>query len=128
MLMSLFLNKLDLKADLTTSAKDGLRKLRQEPEKYHLVISDFNLPEINGGVMCLEMRKDPRLSRLPFICCSGNLLSESDRNRYEIDEVLTKPFSAKEIQEAVLRHMKFPSSGTSSTVLSASVCERRRPF
>jgi len=56
--------------------------------------------------MCLEYRKDRRFKNIPFICCSENLLSNPEMHKYEVDEVLTKPFcSANEVLEVVFRHL-----------------------
>jgi two-component system, sensor histidine kinase len=101
MLLKHFLAKLGIKAEASTSAMDGLNKLREDPNKFSLILSDFNMPEMTGGEMCLEVRKDQRLCHLPFICTSGNLLTEGEKEKYKIDDTMMKPFTLDQLRETI---------------------------
>lgn len=43
----------------------GLQKLRSD--KFDFVVSDWNMPNMDGLTMLQEIRKDPALSKLPVL-------------------------------------------------------------
>ncbi|CAB9497988.1 sensor kinase/phosphatase LuxQ [Seminavis robusta] len=101
MLLKHFLTKLNIKAETVMSGMEGLDKLRQDPKKFSLILSDFNMPEMSGGEMCLEVRNDHRLCNLPFICSSGNVITKDEMETYQMDETLMKPFTAEKLKETI---------------------------
>src|ERR1051325_2728884 len=49
-------------------AGDGVEALAKlETQRPTLVISDINMPEMNGYDLCLRIKEDPRLHELPVI-------------------------------------------------------------
>ena len=108
-----------IKAETATSAMGGLEKLREDPDKFGLVLSDFNMPEMSGGEMCLEVKKDNKLCHLPFICTSGNHLTQEDKNVYKIDDTLMKPFTIDLLQEALVPYLQKPEAPPAAVSESA---------
>lgn len=108
-LLQHFLTKLGITSDTADNAIEGLRILREDPEKFSLIISDFHMPKMTGGEMCLEVRKDERLCHLPFILSSGNLLSKDEKNQYSIDDALMKPFTIERLKEVIVPYIHRPS-------------------
>jgi len=45
--------------------EDGVKRLTARPS--HLVISDFNMPKLDGLGFLRAVRKDPTLGKTPFI-------------------------------------------------------------
>ena len=113
MLLKHFLTRLKMKPETSTTATDGLKKLRQDPKKFSLILSDFHMPEMSGGEMCLEVRNDPQTSHLPFICTSGNHLTDEEKTMYQIDDTLMKPFTIDQLKEVIIRYIHRPSTWSS---------------
>jgi len=109
MLLNHFLTKLHVTSDMASSAADGLVLLQENPKKYSMIISDFDMPGMTGGQFCQEIRKDHRLCHIPFICVSGSQITSKEEEIYQIDESMMKPFSAKKLQEIIARHLNGPS-------------------
>ena len=104
------------------SALDGLAKLREAPGKFSIIISDFHMPEMHGGEFFLEVRKDPRLCQLPFICSSGNNLTQGEKDQYKIDDTLMKrqkPFTSDQLQDTIGRYIHRPSKWSVNVNIAA---------
>lgn len=81
---------------------DALRTLQQG--KFDLVVTDYQMPGLNGEQLCGEIRSDSRLLHLPVIIVSARGL-ELDLNRlqeqFQITAVVFKPFSPRELVKLV---------------------------
>src|SRR6266498_712237 len=88
-------------------ADDGVQALEvlaREPVEG--IISDVLMPNMDGYRLCLEVRKHPRLSALPFIIYTSTFTSPGDeRLALEVgaDDYLTKPAPIRPILEALTR-------------------------
>jgi DNA-binding response OmpR family regulator len=86
------------------AAEDGAQGLAlirgQAPD---LVISDIQMPGMNGFDMLAEMRQDPQLAGIPVILLTS--LQERAHMRIGMttgaDDYITKPFRAAELRQAV---------------------------
>jgi PAS domain S-box-containing protein len=58
-------------------AADALRVARTKPPD--VVLSDVFMPETDGFQLCLELRRDPTLARVPVVLMSSRYGSEADR-------------------------------------------------
>jgi PAS domain S-box-containing protein len=83
------------------NSADALAQLKLRPESYDLVITDFNMPHMNGDLLALEveaLRPD-----LPVILCSG--YQEWNESKQHLPKVLKtilpKPFTLSELALAV---------------------------
>ncbi len=65
---------------VTTAANgaEALDKARQSPPDS--ILSDVLMPGLDGFQLCLTIRQDPRLARIPVVLCSANYIEEADRN------------------------------------------------
>lgn len=88
-------------------AKDGeeaVRALIQDP--HHLIISDFNMPKMDGLALLQAVRNNPATKKSAFII----LTAQGDRALVQkaaalgANNVLAKPFTAEKIK-AVRRRM-----------------------
>jgi len=60
----------DIKVSYVLGAQEGLSNLERYPEKYDLVITDWNCPEKGSGMSIVAYRFD-----IPVIVYTGNVLS-----------------------------------------------------
>ncbi|MDH6235248.1 two-component system chemotaxis response regulator CheY [Mesorhizobium soli] len=87
-----------------TLAKDGehaLRTIMAQPQ--HLVISDFNMPNLDGLGLLKAIRSYAPTRNTPFIILTG----KSDRALLEraaalgVNNYLTKPFTTAQLKRAI---------------------------
>jgi two-component system chemotaxis response regulator CheY len=85
-----------------TSGFDALKLLPQQ--NYDLIITDINMPDINGLELINFVRNNPRYSHLPIIIVSTEN-SEEDKKRglaLGASAYVTKPFKPSDLQ-AIIR-------------------------
>jgi DNA-binding response OmpR family regulator len=83
---------------------DGVRQARSE--RPQLVLMDFNLPDINGSVLILTMKKIlGGLESPPFIAVTARTgdVEKAVAKRYGYDAFISKPFDPQEFVDTVLR-------------------------
>jgi two-component system chemotaxis response regulator CheY len=85
-------------------APSGFTALRLLPRAtYDLIITDINMPDINGLELVSFVRKNPHQKDIPLLIISTQS-SERDRARglaLGADRFLAKPFTPEELREAV---------------------------
>lgn len=92
------------------SGFDALRFLPRGP--WHLVISDINMPDINGLELLKFIRGSSQHHGLPVLLISTQS-SERDRDRglaLGADGYLTKPFTPEALRGEAARHLQVPAS------------------
>jgi two-component system chemotaxis response regulator CheY len=89
-------------------ASSGFDALRLLPRgSYDLVITDINMPDINGLELVQFIRKSERHQTTPVLLISTQS-SERDRERGLLlgaNAYLVKPFSAESLREETLRQL-----------------------
>jgi two-component system, chemotaxis family, chemotaxis protein CheY len=86
-----------------TSGFDALRLLPRD--QYDLVITDINMPDINGLELVAFIRRSERHRSTPVLIISTQS-SERDRERglsLGADAYLVKPFSAETLREGAVK-------------------------
>ena len=89
-------------------ARDGAEALSKARDgRPDMLITDFHMPALNGMDLCLRLRKQEGMY-LPAILLTarGNELSQSELLAGGIVEVVSKPFSPRQLLDAVKRHLK----------------------
>jgi two-component system, OmpR family, phosphate regulon response regulator PhoB len=68
-----------------------------------LVISDYQMPGCSGYELASKLHADPRTASVPVILLTarGHLLSDAELASTNIQKVLAKPFSIREVVAAV---------------------------
>jgi two-component system chemotaxis response regulator CheY len=86
-------------------AESGFAALRMLPRHaYDLIVTDINMPDINGLELVSFVKRDPRYRGTPLLIVSTEG-SERDREKglaLGADAYLVKPFEAEELQRLVL--------------------------
>lgn len=84
-------------------AVEALSNVRSD--RVHLIISDLNMPEMDGLQFLEEVRKDPVLGKTVFIMLTGS----SDRELVQkaaalgVNNYLVKPFAPAALKEKIER-------------------------
>jgi len=80
---------------------EAIRLLRAEP--LDLLVSDIQMPGMDGLALLAEVRREPALARLPVIFMTARDDRASVRNGMTsgADDYLTKPFSTEELIQAM---------------------------
>ena len=84
---------------------DALEQLAHTPAD--LVITDLNMPKLDGFGLVRSLRADHELGRVPIIILSS-LTSEEEKSqglRLGADAYLTKPFDQKRLQYEVAKFL-----------------------
>ncbi|HYH96317.1 response regulator [Hyalangium sp.] len=89
----------------------GLAKAREI--KPDLIISDVQMPEMDGFALCAAVRADSSLHATPFLLLTS-LKDEASRQRGRLvgaSAFLNKPVSVDELRERVRELLKLPVKG-----------------
>jgi twitching motility two-component system response regulator PilG len=95
------------------NGKEGLTKAREN--KPDLIISDVQMPEMDGFALCAAVRADSTLHATPFLLLTS-LKDEASRQRGRLvgaSAFLNKPVSVDELRERVRELLKLPVKGPS---------------
>lgn len=96
---------------VVVEARDGVQAL-QELDKTapDLIISDINMPDINGLELLKALRANPETESIPFILVTANNAADDIAAAFNMgaDDYLTKPFSVVELQARVTAKINRP--------------------
>lgn len=102
------------------TAKDGLEGLELAQQiGPDLIVSDLMMPRMNGSEFCQAIRKDPALSRVPFILVTAKSGAEAvvEGLAMGANDYVTKPFDMRELEARIFAHLRAKS-------LESSLSER----
>jgi two-component system chemotaxis response regulator CheY len=88
----------------TVEAASGFEALKLLPtEEFSLVITDVNMPDINGLELISFIKNNPRYSHIPLIIVSTERSEEDQKRGIALGAMayITKPFKAHELQEVI---------------------------
>lgn len=88
------------------NGQDGLQLLQQNP--VHMVISDFEMPGLDGVGLLQGIRSNPATRNIPFIMVTGR----GDRalveraSKFGLNNFVTKPFTVASLRNALRAVLK----------------------
>jgi len=85
-------------------AGSGFEALKLLPtQEFNLVLTDINMPDINGLELIHFIKSNPRYSHIPLIIVSTERSEEDKKRGIALGAMsyITKPFKAQELQEVV---------------------------
>jgi two-component system chemotaxis response regulator CheY len=88
----------------TVEASSGFEALKMLPlQRYDLIITDINMPDINGLELISFVRNNPRYDHLPVIIVSTERSEEDKRRGMALGAAayVAKPFKSFELQEII---------------------------
>lgn len=109
--VSKILNQLGYRRIL--EAGDGVAALRiLAGEKIDLIVSDLNMPKIDGFELLAAVRQNPSWSAIPFIILTSEIRAESLRRAFSFQatQYIIKPFTAEEFMKKI--GQLFPQAGS----------------
>jgi two-component system, chemotaxis family, chemotaxis protein CheY len=89
------------KVDFQSNGQDALRAISTRP--VHLVISDYNMPGLDGLQLLESLRSNKLTSRIGFILVSGKLDETiiATGRKLGMNNFLRKPFSTAQLRQCL---------------------------
>lgn len=103
------LQRVGLDVVLTKNGHDAASLLSSSC--FDVLVTDYEMPIIKGEELCRIAREDLNLQSLVIVMCSAKGLElnrEQLKVRYNIADVLFKPFSVRDLTDLVLRNATVP--------------------
>jgi CheY-like chemotaxis protein len=103
-LMRIHLRELGFKVTVAASATEALRLAHRLPPE--LILSDILMPEVDGFQLCFEVRRSPRLGRVPVLLMSAHDQTEADQDlarRVGASAFILRTPTLDEVGPAILR-------------------------
>ncbi len=96
------LKKLQVQHEIFANGKLALDAYQHNPENYHLILMDYEMPEMNGceaTEAIREFEKTNGLQAAPIIALTAHVLAEYEKHCYAsgMNKVLAKPIDIKEL-------------------------------
>lgn len=87
---------------ITTDNGASAFKLACE-QKPDIIVTDLQMPQMTGLELVQNLRAEPETSNIPVIMLTarGFALEDEQREKLQVTEVLSKPFSPKELLRTV---------------------------
>ena len=104
------------------TASDGVEAMRLlKSQHVDLLITDVQMPGMDGFALLMQVRKDPYLAGLPLILISAQDDRSSVRKGMAsgADDYLTKPFSADELILTVESRLQRLEQGNNASILTS---------
>ncbi|HAL55715.1 MAG TPA: response regulator [Bacteroidetes bacterium] len=99
---------LSLKGFRVITAADGMEALEKMPqEKFDLVITDLNMPDMDGFEFIKNLRETPEYAGIPIIILSSIVDQEEKDRGLQLGaySYIEKPFSVEKVQREVARFL-----------------------
>jgi len=92
-----------------TEAENGAEALRKlEAGHFKFVVSDWNMPNMNGLELLKAVRSSPQFKDLPFLLVTAETSKENivDAAQAGADGYIVKPFTANTLNEKIMAILK----------------------
>ncbi|HEX2100619.1 MAG TPA: response regulator, partial [Candidatus Synoicihabitans sp.] len=95
-----------LRCDVVSSAVEAMAKLREADaagDPYRLVISDYQMPDMDGLMLAHVMRSDPAFREMAFVLFTSldRRLTPEEARTLDIAAIVVKPLRVSDLQNAV---------------------------
>lgn len=126
------LQHLGVKGDIEEAGdgQEAWEALQQRP--FDLVVSDINMPRLNGLDLLRRLRASPQYQTTPFLMISGEVSEDivAASAESEVDGYLLKPFKINSLESrlrAIILHRYQPSQGEVLFRRANELCLQSRP-
>lgn len=96
-------------------AEDGVQALQKlRADQFDFVVSDWNMPNMDGLTMLQEIRKDPALSKLPVLMVTAEAKKENivAAAQAGANGYVVKPFTAATLDEKLAKIFEKMAAGS----------------
>ena len=96
---------------LARNGVEAFRLVGSQP--YDILVTDFEMPGLNGQELCHRIRNELKLDDLIIAMCSAKGLEldrETLKAKYGISEIVSKPFSIRDLTLLLGKIERKPSS------------------
>jgi DNA-binding response OmpR family regulator len=96
---------------VATTGAHGLRLA--EEKNYDLILSDIDLPDMDGFEICRRSKQNPKIQAVPIILMSGRLREENEAQALKLGaaDYLSKPFRAEIVLTKISLHIREAKKG-----------------
>ena len=113
------------------AAFTALRTAAGTAGQFDVMISDCQMPDVDGFMLAHQVRRERRLAKLPIVMLTS--VGQSDdlvrRHRHDIDAILTKPIKHSDLLEALGRLFGVATRyGRTEPVVEHIAARPRRPL
>ena len=93
--------------DVCIAATGGDAVRLTAEQTYDLILSDIDLPDMDGFEICRRLKQNPKLRAVPVILMSGRLAEGNEDRALKIGaaDYLSKPFRAKSLLGKIFAHI-----------------------
>lgn len=104
--IAILLRRVGFEVVIARSGGEGIHRAQQE--KFDLIATDIDLPDMNGFEICARLKQDFRFLRTPIVFISGRLTGEDRRRAFELGaaDFIFKPFDPFIFVSRILTHIK----------------------
>jgi CheY-like chemotaxis protein len=101
MVLSQRLNRIGFLAEAYTEPSEAIKRIRHTPPD--LVISDINMPGLNGFEVCNMIREDPKTQHIPIIMITGIEEARRQAQNLQAPDVyyLSKPVEGRDLVKVI---------------------------
>ena len=99
--MTISLENMGYHVEGYTKTSAFLETLTDDPARYDLVITDFNMPEMNGSELAQAIKNLNPEQKILLITGYADLIPQNELEKAGLSAILPKPFSSCELSEKI---------------------------
>jgi len=106
--ISVILEKAGYESVMAENGKDALNKLNGHDKKIDIVLTDFNMPVMNGIEFVKEMRGTSMYISIPVILMTTELheSKKQEAKQAGVSEWINKPFTSRQLKDTIKKFIK----------------------
>ena len=87
--------------EMVSSGEEALARVRKEPKRFALVLTDHNMPGLSGLEVAQQLDAMDYRGKVMIVSAFVTLEMETAYRRAGVDRIVLKPFDIKSFREAV---------------------------
>ncbi len=101
-ILKVLLEDLDFEVVLSGDGKQALEEIENNRDSYDLVLSDIQMPNMNGIELFKRIR-DLSGERIPYVLMTGGVSFEDESFASQVDGLIAKPFNSETIKDVLYK-------------------------
>ncbi|WP_045737197.1 response regulator [Xanthomonas sp. MUS 060] len=101
--------------ELAHDGEQALQRLRQEPNRFQVILMDVQMPNMDGYEATRQLRADPRLAALPVIALTAGAYRQQQELALSsgMNGFIAKPFQVENLIATIRQFLPIPTPMTS---------------